>query len=538
MQCRDHVAASIRHRELDDARQRPQSRGHRLEQLVDAFAGEGRDRNRARVRTEQRADRVGIGGVDLVHDDELGHVPRADLSQNPVHRLDLGLALVGARVDHVQQQVGVGDLLECRSERLDELVREPAHEADRVREQDDLAAEESKAARRRIERGEEPVLHEHAGLGDPVQQRRLARVGVTDQGDRRHRTPSAGFALRRARRREALEAVLELRDPAQDSTAVDLELGLAGTPGADAGSLLTQGETTAAQAREPVPELRELDLHHAFLTARVLGEDVEDERDPVDDVAGEQLLEVALLRGAELVVEDHDVDVEGLGERAQLLGLALADVGGGVRCVAPLQHPLDRFGARGVGEQAELVERRLGFVGGPRPRAASDQQGSLAYDAEIDLGCGEAPPLAPLARRTHRLARVGRNLKSSRSTVVSNTWATGPPRRMVSPSSTWRSPPGTWTTTRSPTSPCRLATAAAAHAPVPQLRVSPTPRSQTRMSIPSASPGVAAMNSTFVRLGNRSSCSRWGPCWVTRAVPGLRTRLTRWGLPMPAASPT
>ena len=89
-------------------------------------------------------------------------------------------------------------------------------------------------------------------------------------------------------------------------------------------------DPAAAQARQPVAQLRELDLHHALLARRVLGEDVEDQRDAVDDVAVEQLLEVALLRGRQLVVEHHDVDVERLAELAQLLGLALADVGRGV----------------------------------------------------------------------------------------------------------------------------------------------------------------------------------------------------------------
>ena len=92
---------------------------------------------------------------------------------------------------------------------------------------------------------------------------------------------------------------------------------------------LRERRPAAAQAGQAVAELRELDLHHALLARGVLGEDVEDQRDAVDDVAFEQLLQVALLGRGELVVEDHDVDVERLGELAQLLGLALADVGAG-----------------------------------------------------------------------------------------------------------------------------------------------------------------------------------------------------------------
>ena len=57
-----------------------------------------------------------------------------------------------------------------------------------------------------------------------------------------------------------------------------------GPPGADAGALLAELRAAAAQAGQAVAELRELDLHHALLARRVLGEDVEDQRDAVDDV--------------------------------------------------------------------------------------------------------------------------------------------------------------------------------------------------------------------------------------------------------------
>ena len=179
-----------------------------------------------------------------------------------------------------------------------------------------------------------------------------------------------------------VELALEPRDARLDAPAVDLELRLTGTAVADesaaratARALLAELLAAAAQAREAVAELRELHLHHALLAARVLGEDVEDQRDAVDDVDLEQLLEVALLRGRELVVEHDEVDVERLGELLQLLRLARADVGGGVGRVAPLQHELDRIGARGVDEERELVERRLARLRRracrcPCPRAA------------------------------------------------------------------------------------------------------------------------------------------------------------------------
>ncbi len=70
----------------------------------------------------------------------------------------------GAGVDDVHQVVGAGGDLERALERLDQPVRQAAHEPDRVGEQHRLATGQRQAARRRVERGEQPVLDEHAGV--------------------------------------------------------------------------------------------------------------------------------------------------------------------------------------------------------------------------------------------------------------------------------------------------------------------------------------------------------------------------------------
>ena len=70
-------------------------------------------------------------------------------------------------------------------------------------------------------------------------------------------------------------------------------------------------------------EQGQLDLGHALPAAGVLGEDVEDHRHPVDDVAAEDLLEVALLHRAQLAVDDHHVDVQLAAEAASSAALPL-----------------------------------------------------------------------------------------------------------------------------------------------------------------------------------------------------------------------
>ena len=85
----------------------------------------------------------------------------------------------------MHQELGVDDLLERRPERLDELVGKPPNEADRVGTEDLLTAGEAQPSGRRIERREQPVFDQNLSPGEPIQQGRLARVGVPDQGDAR-----------------------------------------------------------------------------------------------------------------------------------------------------------------------------------------------------------------------------------------------------------------------------------------------------------------------------------------------------------------
>src|SRR5450631_2964255 len=160
---------------------------------------------------------------------------------------------------------------------------------------------------RGIERREQLVLYEHAGVREAIQQSRLARVGIADERDVRNVAALARLALRRARCTQSDQVLLQLLHPAQQAPAVDLELGLARTPRADPRTLLAELQTATPQAGQAIAQLRELDLHRALLARRVLGEDVEDERDAIDHIDREQLLEVALLGGRELVVEDHDI---------------------------------------------------------------------------------------------------------------------------------------------------------------------------------------------------------------------------------------
>ena len=86
----------------------------------------------------------------------------ADLGEHLAHRGDLALRVGVRAVDHVQDQVGVGDLLQRRAERLDQLVGQVPDEADGVAHRVDPAVRGGRTTRGRVERREQRVLDQHA----------------------------------------------------------------------------------------------------------------------------------------------------------------------------------------------------------------------------------------------------------------------------------------------------------------------------------------------------------------------------------------
>ena len=228
---------------------------------------------------------------------------RADLGEHLTHRGHLSLGVGVRPVDDVDDKVGVGHLLQRRPERLDELVRQMAHEAHRVGQREDAAVAGRRTPSGGVEGGEERVLDEDAGAGQPVQQRRLAGVGVARDDNAGDLAPDPLGLLGDPGGLHVLQLAAQLRHPGGDATTVGLELGLTRSAPTDTATLdadTATGLPRKISAPPPQPlfevlELRQLDLRLALLGTGVLGEDVQDQRGPVDDLRLHTVLEVAQL---------------------------------------------------------------------------------------------------------------------------------------------------------------------------------------------------------------------------------------------------
>src|SRR3546814_1778940 len=81
----------------------------------------------------------------------------------------------------------------------------------------------------RVERGEQLIARDHVRCGQPVEQRRLAGIGVADQRDYRIGHALARLAVQAAGALHLLQVTLQAYDPLVDPPPIQFELRFAGT---------------------------------------------------------------------------------------------------------------------------------------------------------------------------------------------------------------------------------------------------------------------------------------------------------------------
>ena len=150
-----------------------------------------------------------------------------------------------------------------------------------------------------------------------------------------------------------------LCDAAHEAAAVDLELGLARAAGCRCRRACWRqaGAARRAQPRQPVAQQGQLDLGLALLGVGVLGEDVEDHRGAVDARCARAASRGCTAGPGVSSLSNTTVSASTAeAQLAQLLGLALADEGGGSGASRRCTTRADLVGAGGVDQQRQLVE--------------------------------------------------------------------------------------------------------------------------------------------------------------------------------------
>lgn len=261
----------------------------------------------------------------------------------------------------MEQQIGVRRLLQRRLESLDQLVRQIADEAHRVRQAHRARrAFDEERTRRRVERREQLVGGVRAGLDERVEERRFAGVRIADERDAKRAIAFARPALRPALALDLLQAQLERLDALADHAPVELDLRFARSAARpDAALLAFEVAPAAHETRRKILQVGELDLQLALVALRALAEDLEYQQRPVRYRDAEMALQVALLRGGQRLIEEHRLRVVPEHQRLDLVGLAGADEERRIGRLAAADETLDDRIAGRLGELRQLVERRV-----------------------------------------------------------------------------------------------------------------------------------------------------------------------------------
>ena len=103
--------------------------------------------------------------------------------------------------------------------------------------------------------------------------------------------------------------------------------------------------------------MRQFHLQLAFTCPGVAGKNVQDELCAVDHTCLDHLLDIALLRGRQIVIEKDQIRRYGSRGSGNLLKLAPPDQRGRIGSIAALKKLANHLGAGARRQRAQLVER-------------------------------------------------------------------------------------------------------------------------------------------------------------------------------------
>jgi len=217
---------------------------------------------------------IGWQEIDLVQRYYNRQAASADLFQYLLDGLDLAMDVGMRGIADVDQQIGLGDLLQRSAESGDQDRGEPLHKADGIGEQDFLSARQPYAPRRGIERREQPVLRLAVQtVGEPVEQRRLASIGVADQRYDGRTSVRASIAVALALLAHQFQILLQMIPLPTQHAAVDLDLLLTFAALLRAAALPREVRPLPRNAGQIVLDLGQFHLQATFAGTRALAED-------------------------------------------------------------------------------------------------------------------------------------------------------------------------------------------------------------------------------------------------------------------------
>jgi hypothetical protein len=122
------------------------------------------------------------------------------------------------------------------------------------------------------------------------------------------------------------QIALDSRDPILNAATVRFQLRFAFTTAhADSALLPRQVTPEPRQPRQQMLQLRQFNLQLAFFSASTLGENIENQRSPIQNLAIKHSLQIAALGRRKFIVENHRIHIRAPAMLGKFISFALAD---------------------------------------------------------------------------------------------------------------------------------------------------------------------------------------------------------------------
>src|ERR1019366_9680192 len=155
-----------------------------------------------------------------------------------------------------------------------------------------------------------------------VEQRGLASVRITHEGDHSQRHSLARIAPRGALAPHRFNGSLYLADSLANPPTIGFELLLAGSPRPNATAESRKFFAASGQSRQQIIQLREFDLKLPFARSSVSRENIQNKLRAVNYTAIGAFFHVAELHGRQIVIDNHQWNVPDLRFSPNLFQLA------------------------------------------------------------------------------------------------------------------------------------------------------------------------------------------------------------------------
>lgn len=227
----------------------------------------------------------------------------------------------------------------------DEGVGKIANESDRIREYDVPGLPQKKSPGGRIKRRKQLVRRVGPRLGQRIEQRGFACIGVAHQGHSQHLTTFPRAAPYTTLAFQLGQPGLEQLHALAEQAAVGFQLFLTRATQTDAPLLTFKVGPALNQAGGKMLQLGQFDLQLALVALGTQRKDVEDQCGTVDYPTLQHTLQIPLLGSRNVMIENDNIGFVELGGDTDLVGLALSDV---QRRIRGLPSTLDDTDDRGA----------------------------------------------------------------------------------------------------------------------------------------------------------------------------------------------